>query len=124
MRIKGHVAGATHDTAIEAGGATRMTDYIQAWQCIGCGKIEAPQPCIGVCKDRKVFMVGKDEHEQVLAENAALHARLEQARAMLLRFGVARPREGQWERSWLALQGELREALAVLDAAPPGAAGR
>ena len=38
--------------------------------------------------------------------------------------GVARPREGQWERSWLALQGELREALAVLDAAPPGAAGR
>ena len=22
--------------------------YVAAWQCIGCGKIEAPQTCIGV----------------------------------------------------------------------------
>jgi hypothetical protein len=91
-----------------------MTDYIQAWQCIGCGRIEAPQPCIGVCKDRKVFMVGKDEHEHVLAENAALQARLRQAHAMLLRFGQARPKPGQWEAAWLALQEQVREALPVL----------
>jgi hypothetical protein len=31
-----------------------MKDYVKAWQCIGCGKIEAPQACIGVCQDRKV----------------------------------------------------------------------
>lgn len=91
-----------------------MTDYIQAWQCIGCGKIEAPQPCIGVCKDRKVFFIGKDEHERALAEAAALQKRLSMARAMLQRFTLAKPRSGQWEASWLALQAELREALAVL----------
>ena len=91
-----------------------MTDYIQAWQCIGCGKLEAPQTCIGVCKDRKVFMVGKDEHEQVLAKSAALAARLEQAHSMLLRFGAARPREGQWENSWNALQAQVLEVLGVL----------
>ena len=91
-----------------------MTDYIQAWQCIGCGKIEAPQPCIGVCRDRKVFMVGKDEHERVLAANAALQAQLQQARGMLLRFGHAKPKPGQWEAAWLALQEQAREALAVL----------
>lgn len=96
-----------------------MTDYLQAWQCIGCGRIEAPQPCIGVCKDRKVFMVGKDEHERVLAKNAALRAQLEQAHAMLLRFGLAKPREGQWESSWNALQAQLRDALAVLAQARP-----
>lgn len=94
-----------------------MTDYIQAWQCIGCGRVEAPQPCIGVCKDRKVFMVGKDEHERVLAEREALRESLAKASAMLQRFGLARPREDQWERSWQALQAELREALAVLETA-------
>jgi hypothetical protein len=106
-----------------------MTDYIQAWQCIGCGKIEAPQPCIGVCKDRKVFMVGKDEHERVLAENQALRIQLERAHAMLQRFGLARPREGQWESSWNALQAQLREALALLAGMPearavPGESGK
>ncbi|UGB39566.1 hypothetical protein [Frateuria soli] len=95
-----------------------MTDYTQVWQCIGCGRIEAPQPCIGVCKDRKVFMVGKDEHERVLAGHAALQAQLDCARAMLGRFGLARPREGQWEASWHALQAQVREALAVLAGAP------
>lgn len=101
-----------------------MTDYTQVWQCIGCGRIEAPQPCIGVCKDRKVFMVGRDEHERVLAENHALRARLESAHAMLLRFGQARPREGQWESAWNALQPQLREALAVLAATEPQAPAR
>lgn len=92
-----------------------MIDYIQAWQCIGCGKIEAPQPCIGVCRDRKVLMVGKDDYERALAEIDALRARLAQAHGMLQRFGLAKPNEGQWERSWTALQAQLREALAVLD---------
>lgn len=92
------------------------TNYTQVWQCIGCGRIEAPQPCIGVCKDRKVFMVGRDEHERVLTENQALLARLEHAHAALLRFGQARPREGQWESAWNALQEQVRDVLATLAA--------
>ncbi|MFI4959589.1 MAG: hypothetical protein ACHP7C_10595 [Lysobacterales bacterium] len=39
-------------------------------------------------------------------------------RAMLQRFGLARPHEGQWECAWLALQIELPEALTVLLATP------
>lgn len=96
-----------------------MTDYIQAWQCIGCGRIEAPQPCLGVCKDRKVHFVGRDEHERVLAERDALQARLERAHAMLSRFDRARPRAGQWEAAWRALQAQAREALALLAGSPP-----
>jgi hypothetical protein len=95
-----------------------MTDWIEAWQCIGCGKIEAPQPCIGVCRDRKVLMVGKQEHDRVLAEGAALHAQLARVRAMLQRFALTRPHPGQWERSWLALQDEARAVLAVLATEP------
>lgn len=91
-----------------------MTDYIQAWQCIGCGKIEAPQTCIGVCRDRKVFFVGKDEHEAALAEIARLRAQLDHAAALLLRFERATPRDGQWERSYHALQAQVREVRATL----------
>lgn len=93
-----------------------MTDYIQAWQCIGCGKIEAPQTCIGVCRDRKVYFIGKAEHEAALAQVAALRAQLDRAAQMLLRFERAKPRKGQWEASWQALQEEVRAVRAVLGA--------
>jgi hypothetical protein len=100
-----------------------MTDYIQAWQCIGCGRIEAPQPCIGVCKDRKVYFIGRDEHERALAQAAALRDTLATVQAKLQRFTLAKPNAGQWERSWTALQGELRETLALIAAAEAPAAG-
>jgi hypothetical protein len=43
-------------------GGVVMTDYVKAWQCIGCGKIEAPQTCIGVCQS--IFQVN---HENATA---------------------------------------------------------
>ena len=92
-----------------------MTDYIQAWQCIGCGKIEAPQPCIGVCRDRKILMVAKDEHERVAAELAAARTLVRTAIDMLGRVAHSTPREGQWERSYRALQEQARAAIAKLE---------
>lgn len=88
-------------------------DYIEAWQCIGCGRIEAPQTCIGVCRDRKVMLVGMAGHQQALDEIQRLYGELERARTILARLAHVRPREGQWEASWRAL-GE--EARVVLDA--------
>lgn len=99
-----------------------MNEYIPAWQCVGCGRIEAPQTCIGVCRDKKVFLVGKDDHDAALAEILRLHAQLDTAASMLLRFERATPREGEWERSYRALQAQVREVRAVL-ASAIGAAG-
>lgn len=95
--------------------------YVQAWQCIGCGRIEAPQPCIGVCRDRKVLLVGKDEHDAALAEIARLRGALTAAASRLSRFGNAVPREGQWEASYRALQVQVREVLASMARDTPGA---
>ena len=94
-----------------------MSEYIEAWQCIGCGKIEAPQPCIGVCRDRKILMVGKDEHQRVLDAMRELRQQLLAAQAVLSQLAWSTPRDGQWESSWRALQ--LR-ARALPASATPG----
>ncbi|MGB0133143.1 MAG: hypothetical protein WBP53_04785, partial [Dokdonella sp.] len=43
-----------------------MGEPVPVWQCIGCGRIEAPRTCIGVCQDRKVFMVSMSDHQEAL----------------------------------------------------------
>jgi hypothetical protein len=92
-----------------------MDDYVQAWQCIGCGRIEAPQPCIGVCRDRKVFMVGKATHDQALADSSRLRRALEVTRAKLARFALCTPRDGSHAQTFDALKTQIRELLVMLE---------
>ena len=78
--------------------------YIKAWQCIGCGKIEAPRPCIGVCQDRPVELVDAATYEAAIA-------RIQSLKSVLKRVALTTPRNGEWERSYLAFQTQAREAL-------------
>jgi len=91
-----------------------MTEYIQAWQCIGCGKIEAPQTCIGVCRDRRVLLVALDDHQQALDEIQSVRRQLTAAQGVLARLALSTPRDGQWEPSYRALQEQARTVLASL----------
>lgn len=77
---------------------------VKAWQCIGCGKIEAPRPCIGVCQDRPVELVDAEIYD-------AAYSRLLLLESVLKRIAQVTPRDGEWERSYLALQRQAREAL-------------
>ena len=79
-------------------------ERVEVWQCIGCGKIEAPQPCIGVCRDRRTRLVYAEDYDAVLAEADAL-------RAVVRYIGAITPRAGECERSWRALQARARDAL-------------
>lgn len=85
---------------------------IKAWQCIGCGKIEAPQNCIGVCQDRRVDLVYVDELKDALAEQAQLRQRLQAFEQLARQLALTTPREGAWERSYQAFQARARELLA------------
>jgi hypothetical protein len=91
-----------------------MSDYVKAWQCIGCGRIEAPQTCIGVCQDRKVEFVYAIEHRQALAELALAHRRVSALEALVRRLACTRPREGDWEHSYRAFQAQARSTLAAM----------
>jgi len=93
-------------------GGVVMTDYVKAWQCIGCGKIEAPQTCIGICQDRKVQFVYASEHEDVLAQARHAQHRADVLEALVRQLACTTPRKGQWESSYRALQNQARRAVA------------
>jgi len=50
------------------------TERIAGWRCIGCGKVDAPQPCIGICQDRKVELVLAGDYDALLARTAELES--------------------------------------------------
>jgi hypothetical protein len=87
--------------------AARHGERVEVWQCIGCGKIEAPQPCIGVCRDRRTEFVYGEDYD-------ALAAHAEALAAIVRQIATVTPREGEWERSYKALQTRAREALEKL----------
>lgn len=91
-----------------------MTEHVKAWQCIGCGKIEAPQNCIGICQDRRVELVYAFDHEEALVQLSVARKQVEVLCATLRQLVATTPREGEWERSYLALQNSARRALATI----------
>ena len=87
-----------------------MIERMKAWQCIGCGRIEAAQTCIGICQDRRVEFVYASEHEEALARALG---QADALRALVRRLAWTTPHEGEWERSFRALQEQARRTLAA-----------
>ncbi len=92
-----------------------MTEYVNAWQCIGCGKIEAPRPCIGVCQDHKVQFVYAEEYEEALAEARQAVRRADALQALVRQLALTTPRKGEWEQCYRALQSRARRILADIE---------
>lgn len=86
----------------------QAAERILAWQCIGCGKLEAPRPCIGVCQDRPVEVVDAQTYD-------ALQAQLQEILPLLRQLALVTPHEGEWERAWRQLQGQARKILSSWD---------
>ncbi len=84
---------------------------IVAWQCVGCGRIEAPRDCIGVCEYRKVTLAPPEAQATLQARLDESEARLAAMIAVLRKIAGTSPREGAFERAWAALQVEARRAL-------------
>lgn len=96
-----------------------MADVIKAWQCIGCGTLDAQQTCIGICDYRKVEFVFAQEHELALRAARRAEARAEALAAVVRQLAHTMPRDGEWRRSYLAIQKNAREALRTFDASHP-----
>jgi len=88
-----------------------MTERLTAWRCIGCGRLEAAQPCIGVCQDRPVELVFAADHDATLAQLAAARGQAEALARFVRELAYTTPRAGEWESSYRALQKRARTAL-------------
>lgn len=95
-----------------------MTTYMSAWQCIGCGKIEGPRPCIGICQDRQVQFVYAADFEEMQARAQRLQRRTEELEVLVRQLAGTMPRNGEWERTYRALQERARRVLAPAADAP------
>ncbi|MFN7087747.1 MAG: hypothetical protein ACK4N4_14145 [Burkholderiales bacterium] len=96
-----------------------MTRRVTAWQCIGCGRIEGAQPCVGVCEDRRVDFVYAFDHDEALAQLTVARAQMEDLIALVRQLAHTTPREGEWERTYRALQAHARRVLETLAAGKP-----
>jgi hypothetical protein len=98
---------------LPAAPAATEPDVVQAWGCPDCGRIDAPQPCLGVCVRRPVLMADASE-QRVLAARATQAAEFEQALASLARLVAhVTPRAGAERRTWAALAARARSALSA-----------
>jgi len=92
-----------------------MTERVKAWECIGCGTLDAKQTCVGICEYRKVELVYAQEHDHALETARRAQARAELLMAIVGRLARTTPRDGEWQRSYLAIQRDARRALGALD---------
>lgn len=81
-----------------------MSERTKAWQCVGCGRLESQQQCLGVCHDVPVEIVSAADYDAARAEADAL-------RLFLKQIVVSAPRDGGWERSYRALQERAKRLL-------------
>jgi hypothetical protein len=88
-----------------------VSEPIPAWQCIGCGRIEAPQTCIGICQDRRVEFVYASELAETERDLAAVSGQRDALFALVRRLAWSHPRADEWERSYRALQSQARTLL-------------
>ena len=81
-----------------------MIETLKVWQCVGCGRIDHPQPCVGICSDRKTELVHLADYVEALD-------RIEALEALMRRIAFTTPHEGEWESAWRALQRDARRLL-------------
>ena len=79
-------------------------ETIVVWECIGCGRIDHPQPCVGICQDRKAEYVRAIDYADALE-------RVENLENLLRRIAHTTPRAGECESAWLAFQRDARALL-------------
>ena len=88
-----------------------MVGRVTAWQCIGCGRIEGAQPCVGICQDRRTDFVYASDYDAALAQLAQAQQRAETLAALVRQLALTTPRKDGWEATYRALQTRARQIL-------------
>ena len=86
-------------------------EVITTWACDSCGRIEAPQPCIGVCVRPETQMVPAPQHHAVLERAAEARRGLDRLAPPLRQLAWSTPRPGRADEYRRAVRAGARVAL-------------
>lgn len=86
-------------------------DVIEGWGCPQCGRVDAPQPCLGICVRRPGLVADVAEYREY-AEHAQRMAEIDRT-LMAFAHVVAgvRPRPGREQQTLESLRSRARELL-------------
>lgn len=85
-------------------------DEITTWACDSCGRIEAPQPCIGVCVRPTTTFVPATVHHELIARARELEAAQSRLAVPLRQLAWTTPRD--WDETASAIEQVIEAALA------------
>lgn len=92
-----------------------MAEILDAWQCVGCGKIEAPQPCIGICEDRALKIVAAGDYYAAVERAEAAERERETLKHLLRQVAHVRPADERWQETFEVFQRRARALLARVE---------
>jgi hypothetical protein len=84
---------------------------IEAWGCPRCGRIDAPQPCLGVCVRRPGAVADVSEYRAFAERSAQLAAEDQTFTGLARLLATVTPRPGQEEPTMAAVRSRARELL-------------
>lgn len=92
-------------------GPDGTVERVTVWECVGCGKIEAPQPCIGVCEDRRAEFVYATDYDGKLKELAAVRRQMAILAGLVRQIACTTPRRGECDRTYGVMQDRARRMM-------------
>ncbi|RBP04133.1 hypothetical protein DFR50_1405 [Roseiarcus fermentans] len=98
-------------------------EVIESWRCIGCGRVEASRPCVGVCQDRRARLVELDAFVAALDRVDRAETRAADLEAFVRLVATTRAKPGGAEATLAALQTRARALLAGVAARRSDEAG-
>jgi hypothetical protein len=88
---------------------------VEAWGCLECGRVDAPQPCLGLCTRTPQAMVQADGHRLVLADVETANAEAEALEPVVRQVAWATARPGREPATERALRDAAARALAEVE---------
>jgi hypothetical protein len=87
-------------------------EVIDGWRCIGCGRVEASRPCVGICQDRRARLVELDNFVAALERAEASEARVAVLATFVRLVATTRAKPGGEEATLACVASGAQAALA------------
>ena len=98
-------------------------EVIDGWRCIGCGRVEASRPCVGICQDRRARLVELDNFVAALERAENSEAGAVELENFVRLVATTRAKPGGEEATLAALQSRARAMVAAMAVARRAEAG-